>query len=214
MSSTKIPSTERSQCSWTLYFIFLTTFNTNSEFIASFFRLSADTFLPGSGLLMIPIHQSIKNSKRMNFRSSQISARIGPIRNWFLTLKNVTARKSGPLTAGLRVIFQMIAVALAVVLPNHFYIRIMVPKDSFSARSVIPDSLRKKVVFPQSGSVAHTAETPLFQRKTGNTSSSINVWIQNALIIFIIFVKLTKKICLKTMVKISISSTTSTANSR
>ena len=82
MSSTKIPKYQKGfHCSWTLYFIYLTTFNTNSELSAIFFLLSADIYHSDSGLLMIPTLRSIRNSKRMRFLSLQISVRTGLIRS-------------------------------------------------------------------------------------------------------------------------------------
>ena len=90
-------------------------------------------------------------------------------------MKNDMARKSGLSAADPSVISQTNAAVHAVVLLNRFYTRTMVPKDSFSARSVIPDSLPKKAVFPQSGSAARTVGIPSFQKRTGNTSSYTNV---------------------------------------
>ena len=163
---------------------------------------------------MIPTLRSIRNSKRMRFLSLQISVRTGLIRSWSLTLKNGMVRRSVPSAAGPSVISQTNAAAHAVVLLNHFYTKIMVPKGRSSARSVIPDSLRNKAVFPQLSCVVPIVEMLLFQKRTGNTSSSINVWIPNALTIFTTFGKLIKKIWMRTMAGINTNSTISTVNSR
>lgn len=81
MSLSQTPLSTRRQCSWTLYFIYFNLLNTNINKSAGFLTLSANTFPLSNGLLMIPILQSIRNLKSMNFLWLPTSARTGLTKN-------------------------------------------------------------------------------------------------------------------------------------
>ena len=149
MSSTKNPKYRKDiQCSWTLYFIYFNLFNTNINKSAGFLTLSADIFLLSNGLLMIPIPPNIKSSSLMNFLWSQTSVRTGLIRSSSLTTKNVMARRSALSAAGQNATFLMTALAPAVMHPSPSCTKTMVPRDSFSVKSVLQGSPQMKVASP------------------------------------------------------------------
>lgn len=95
-------------------------------------------------LLMIPILPNIKNSKLMNSHVSLTSGRTGLTRNSSLTLKNVTLRKYAPSAAALNVTSRSAASSPAFAPPSLSSTRITVPKGSFSVRSVMQSSLKRK----------------------------------------------------------------------
>ena len=148
MSIAKQTLYERSQRSWTLYFIYFNLFNTNINKSAGFLTLSADIFPLSNGLLMIPIHPNTKSSRLMNFLWSLTSARTGLIKISSLTMKNVMVRRSALSAVGQSVIFLTTVPAPAVMPQNLFCTKTTVPKDNSSVRSVIQDSPRMKVASP------------------------------------------------------------------
>ena len=92
----------------------------------------------------------------------------------FLTTKSATVRRFFPSVVALPAISRTAAAVLVVMLRNLSFIRIMVPNDSFSAKSVTPISLLMKVASLPSNFDVLIAATLSSLRKTGNISSFIN----------------------------------------
>ena len=148
MSIAKQTLYERSQRSWTLYFIYFNLFNTNINKSDGFLTLSADIFPVSNGLLMILILQSTKSSRLMNFLWSLTSGRIGHIRISSLTTKNVMVRRFDLSAVGQSVTFLTTVPAPAVMPQSLFCTKTTVPKDNSSVRFVIQDSHQMKVASP------------------------------------------------------------------
>ena len=100
--------------------------------------------------------------------------RIGLSKISFLTTKSATVRRFFPSVVALPAISRTAAAVLVVMLRNLSFIRIMVPNDSFSAKSVTPISLLMKVASLPSNFDVLIAATLSSLRKTGNISSFIN----------------------------------------
>lgn len=84
---------------------------------------------------MIPILQSTRSSKLTISLLSLTSGRTGLIKISSLTLKSVMVRKYALSAAGQNAIFRTAVPAPAVMPRSLSFIKIMVPKDSFSAKS-------------------------------------------------------------------------------
>ena len=146
MSIAKQTLYERSQCSWTLYFIYFNLFNTNINKSAGFLILSADIFPLSSGPSMIPILPSTKNSRLISYqRSSTTKSGITKITS--LISNGSTVRRSNRSADVLNATLMTTAHAPAVMLQSLISTRITAQKGSFCAKSAPPLSPRKKTVF-------------------------------------------------------------------
>lgn len=161
---------------------------------------------------MTPIPKNTRSSKLMNSLSSPTSDRTGLTRNWSLTLRNATERKSGLSADAQNATSRRTAPVPAVMPHSHTSTKTTAPKDNSCAKSAPPGSRRKKANFLPWNCAVRTAETPLFQRKTESISSSINASIPNAPTISITLERWMKQTLRKTTAKININFTTSTVN--
>ena len=146
MSIAKQTLYERSQCSWTLYFIYFNSFNTNINKSAGFLILSADIFPLSSGPSMIPMLPSNRNSRLISYqRSSTTKSGITKITS--LISNGSTVRRSNRSADVLNATLMTTAHAPAAMLQSLISTRITAQKDSFCVRSAPPHSHRKKIVF-------------------------------------------------------------------
>lgn len=115
-----------------------------------------------------------RNTRLMNFLRLQISVRTGLIRNWPLTLKNVTARKSVPSNVSPNAASPKAVPVPVVRLQNHIFTRTTVPKDSFPAKSVTRNSpSRIKLFFHQFDDKFRFNITQVIRLINDNEGSSI-----------------------------------------
>ena len=115
MSSTKIPKYQKGfHCSWTLYSIYFNSFNTNINKFAGLLTLSVDISLLSSGLSMIPILQSTRSLRLMNFPKSYPISRTGTGKTLSLTTSNATTRPFALYFVELSAIYPNTALALPV----------------------------------------------------------------------------------------------------
>ena len=111
-------------------------------------------------------------------------------------------------------IFRTTAPARVAMPRNPFSTKTMAPRDSFSVKSALQDSPRRKVASPQSNCAVRTVGTLWFPRKAASTSSSTNASILNALTTSTTSKRWTGMTPKRIMARMNTSSTTSAVNSR
>ena len=104
----------KEHCSWTLYSIYFNSFNTNINKFAGLLTLSVDISLLSSGLSMIPILQSTRSLRLMNFPKSYPISRTGTGKTLSLTTSNATTRPFALYFVELSAIYPNTALALPV----------------------------------------------------------------------------------------------------
>lgn len=166
---------------------------------------------------MIPILQSTRSLRLMNFPKSYPISRTGTGKTLSLTTSNATTRPFALYFVELSAIYPNTALALPVMCLWTIWCGTMAGrKVRFYARSAKRFFLQPKIiVFPKTPSWdVLIATTAWCIRKTVNTLSSTNVWIPNALTISTTWRKWIRNIWTKTMVKTNTNSTISTVNLR
>ena len=190
MSSTKIPKHQRRQCSWTLYNTYFLLFNIFISRIAGWLLLSANIFHWNSGLLTILIPQSTRNSKQTNFPKSKSITTTGTGSSWSPTMNSSITRRSNPSHAAKNVISPRTASVPAVMPLNLISTATTAGKVRSNARSATQTFHRLITVSLKSTPyAAPTVEMLWYIKKIGNTLSSTNAWIPNALTISTILKK-------------------------
>ena len=166
---------ERSQCSWTLYFIYFNSFNNSINRIAGLLTSSADIYRSNSGLSMTHILPNIRNSKWMNFQRLSIIIRTGTGKISTTTTPSATENRLSLSRDVLSVTFRRIAHALHVMHLSLISTKTMARQARYCVRSARLHSLPVITdLITSCPSSVRIASIPLFARKTGNTSSSIN----------------------------------------